>query len=70
MQNSTNKVIGFLVQAKEEMNSEEFKQFIAMNASISLGVIHGDEGDQFYQEFLKGAAANPVSLKLEKGTMQ
>lgn len=70
MKKSTSKVIGFLVKAREELSAEEFKKFVAMNASISLGVIHGAEGEQFYQDFLQGALANPISLKLEKGTVQ
>jgi hypothetical protein len=70
MDKLTSNVFKFLAKAKEELNAEDFKTFVAMNASISLGVIYAAEGAQFYREFLQGAVANPISLKFEKGTMQ
>lgn len=70
MKNSMGKVLGFLVKAKEELSEEEFKEFIAMNATISLSVIRESEGDEFYEGFIQGAIDKPMNLKLEKGTLQ
>ena len=64
MKNSIGKVLGFLVQAKEELSEEEFKEFIAMNATISLSVIRESEGVEFYDGFIQGAIDKPMNLKL------
>lgn len=61
------RIVKFLAEAKESMSQEEFDAFVATNAAISLGVIHGKEGKQFHDDFLKGAVANPLIIKLEKG---
>lgn len=67
---ATQKVVQFLAESKETMSPQEFEEFLSMSTSLNLSIFHGLHGDQTYQEFLDAAKANPLSIKLEKGTVQ
>lgn len=64
---SLDKIVKFLAESKESMTNDEFDSFIATNAAISLGIIHGANGKKFHDDFIDGAKANPLIIQIEKG---